>query len=166
MSHRGIWPSVFQTKTCHPSRCVTGSPLSTALSPGRCAHHQPSSRPCGRTISLHTAPKTSHCVNIVAFSHFLILFFFFLIVQTPSRIHVNALSACNLSFSKERKKWGMGVNLFYANVPVFLGGTTGLFKFFRCLSADHFRFPKIKVRIPNPAPLSSSVSLSLICQVL
>lgn len=39
------------------------------------------------------------------------------------------------------------------------------FLFFQCLSPDHFRFPKIKVRIPSPTPLLSC-SHSRIVRVL
>lgn len=106
-------------------------------------------------MSVSPAPRSSHCFKVGPASHFLVPFYlnFTDTYQNP----------CKGPFSPPtgRKKGGVGLNLFYLSVPVFLRGTIGLFKFFQCLSPDHFRFPKIKARIPNPTPsLLSCLALS------
>lgn len=97
-------------------------------------------------MSLSTAAKSSQGFKVRPTPNFLVPFYlnFTDTYQNP----------CKGPFfpSTERKKGGVGLNLFYSGVPVFLSGTIGLFKFCQCLSLNHFRFPKIKVRIPNPTP--------------
>lgn len=98
-------------------------------------------------MSLSTAPKSSHCFKVAPTSHSLVPF-----SLTVTDAYQNP---CKGPFfpSTGRKKGCVWLNLFYLSVPVFSRWNNWDFlKFFRCLSHDHFRFPKIKVRIPNPTP--------------